>query len=400
MNDVKLSDLEQKKPIAVSPDGELLNAGDLERGAESKPLDELSAEQRCALALRRMEMNPDFELRFGRRKYTTQQLVGEIGRGTTLGLELVDAELLFAADLQANLAGLPKKFEVDLPDVIEPAPAIGDRHLWVPEEVRQAMANRVAIFAMLEDAQLRTNTQYKIDHVIPAFTDVGITTHRLPGATLSRDCFANFCKLSDTVYISGLSHGDPDAFWGQDLAKNPLWKVGEYDPAEAANKIIHLRSCYTAAELGIDLVDKGARAFFGYDKHVAFWAPSPLPPWPPDPDRIDLLSICDAIIDVSLACGCDCGTTADCTYWAYCYCIDFARSENGLEAQQLSGLLTNLNGFRNPHDGAWGSPTASLNYSAAAEAVEARQASLASAPPAEPLPSFNLKEVVSGLIGR
>jgi hypothetical protein len=101
-------------------------------------------------------------------------------------------------------------------------------------------------------------------YVYPYFLQKDYDLLSLFGNDAIREKFSSYCLLPDVVYISGFGHGYDNLFTGQH--GEVLWKVGSYDPREAQGKIIHLMSCLTARRLGPDLVDKGARAYFGYEE--------------------------------------------------------------------------------------------------------------------------------------
>lgn len=62
--------------------------------------------------------------------------------------------------------------------------------------------------------------------------------------------------------IIGIGHGDKDIFSG--FNKSVILEVGRYNPNEVRGKVIKLLSCQTGAELGPDLIQKGALSFMGY----------------------------------------------------------------------------------------------------------------------------------------
>ncbi|PQP35705.1 hypothetical protein C6A37_01090 [Desulfobacteraceae bacterium SEEP-SAG9] len=105
-------------------------------------------------------------------------------------------------------------------------------------------------------------------YVYPYFLQKNYDLLTLFGNDAIREKFSSYCFLPDVVYISGFGHGYDNLFTGQH--GEVLWKVGSYDPREAQGKIIHLMSCLTARRLGPDLVDKGARAYFGYEEEFTF----------------------------------------------------------------------------------------------------------------------------------
>ncbi|MFI9275228.1 LamG domain-containing protein [Kitasatospora sp. NPDC052896] len=75
-------------------------------------------------------------------------------------------------------------------------------------------------------------------------------------------------------YVTAGGHGQSSILqgWYKEGNSGPLaevLRVGKYDPAEVAGKIIHMLACDCGYSLGLDVVDKGAVAFFGYsDKFI------------------------------------------------------------------------------------------------------------------------------------
>jgi hypothetical protein len=89
-------------------------------------------------------------------------------------------------------------------------------------------------------------------------------------------------------FVTASGHGFPARFTGQ--GRLSLWEVGHYQASEVAGKIVHLLACESARNLGVDVVEKGCRAFFGYDAVFIF------------PDTASELFLqCDAQIDIKLA---------------------------------------------------------------------------------------------------
>lgn len=74
--------------------------------------------------------------------------------------------------------------------------------------------------------------------------------------------FALVAPQSDLII--GTGHGLADLYSAQN--ESVIWKVGQYDAGQVRGKVIKLVSCFTAARLGPDLVNKGAACFMGYDE--------------------------------------------------------------------------------------------------------------------------------------
>ena len=88
--------------------------------------------------------------------------------------------------------------------------------------------------------------------------------------------FAPACGIHTVDFITGLGHGNNDVFRGHEHEE--LWRVGNYNRQETSGKIIHLLSCLTARQLGYDLINNGALAYFGYNEEFTFVTTAPQPP--------------------------------------------------------------------------------------------------------------------------
>lgn len=145
-------------------------------------------------------------------------------------------------------------------------------------------------------------------YVNPYFLEKGYNPLTLFGNDAKREKFAPYCLLPDVTYISAFGHGYDDLIGGQH--GEILWKVGSYDSREAQDKIIHLMSCLTARRLGPDLVDKGARAYFGYEENFTFIhlldVEDPL-----DDEIADVFFQCDSQVDRLIVDGLSAGRVYD-----------------------------------------------------------------------------------------
>lgn len=64
------------------------------------------------------------------------------------------------------------------------------------------------------------------------------------------------------------AHGERDELIGYD--NKPLIKTGESDISVEYERIIHLKACWCALDLGNYLIRKGCWAFFGYNRRFSF----------------------------------------------------------------------------------------------------------------------------------
>ena len=120
---------------------------------------------------------------------------------------------------------------------------------------------------------------------------------RLTGSMVTRAYFQTELNKAGVVYVTGVGHGSPTRYTG--YYGSILWEVGNYASAEADGRIVHLLSCKTAQQLGPDLVNNGAKAYFGYAENFTItWA------------HPDAFWECDSLIDRLFADG----LTADDVY--------------------------------------------------------------------------------------
>jgi hypothetical protein len=121
------------------------------------------------------------------------------------------------------------------------------------------------------------------------------------GEDATRTNFAPACGIRTVDFITGLGHGNVAVFTGHEHEE--LWRVGNYNSQETRGKIIHLLSCLTAQQLGYDLVDKGALAYFGYREEFVVLSRDPGPPDITEDPIADSFFKCDSEIDRLIADG-------------------------------------------------------------------------------------------------
>jgi len=92
---------------------------------------------------------------------------------------------------------------------------------------------------------------------------------KLDDPIILRDAVATRRYVSENLldvnmsFFSASGHGNEEEMIGQDYS--PILEIGQYQAHEVSGKIIHFLACSTAFTLGRDLVNKGCKAFFGYD---------------------------------------------------------------------------------------------------------------------------------------
>jgi hypothetical protein len=110
---------------------------------------------------------------------------------------------------------------------------------------------------------------YRQAKVYPYLESKGFTLIRCQGLLARRIYVAPEARRTDVVYITGVGHGSYTTYTGDHY--DAVFEVGQYHSDEAAEKIVHLLSCQTAAELGPDFVQDGCRAYLGYDENFTFY---------------------------------------------------------------------------------------------------------------------------------
>ena len=105
--------------------------------------------------------------------------------------------------------------------------------------------------------------EYRQQSVYPYLEERGFEVKYHRGKLARRHYVASVAQERGIVYITGSGHGHPHEFTGD--CGCTIFRVGDYSQEESQEKIIHLLSCYTARELGLDMTQNGCLAFFGYD---------------------------------------------------------------------------------------------------------------------------------------
>lgn len=363
MNNIRLSDVEAKKPLGVDSAGNYLFLKDLAAKKPFMALATLAPEQQRDLVLKRYEMEKkDLKISIlGGVVLDRDQIMKMIEEQTDFGIEATRAELSYLSDIQSEIVG--DLAEEELPDNVELGP-------WPPKEVRPIPAKfwpwflrRYAVFAEDTDTSITSAAaSYRAKNVIPCFKKKGIIPIILTGNTDTRPNFSSACKRRGVVYISGVGHGSPTAYTGYNYDR--LWEVGKYDPLEVKRKIIHLLSCKTAQKLGPDLIKNGACAYFGYYENFTITWNNP-----------DAFWVCDSSIDLALCRGLNAGYAARIAIMVYNYWIKKMRAIHGPTAVWLTW---DRDALRTPlHGNQYGNKACTLRRLPIFEEIESEMAELA-----------------------
>jgi len=83
----------------------------------------------------------------------------------------------------------------------------------------------------------------------------------LYGDRAVRDSVTSSIARNDPALFFGVGHGKEDLFTGQN--QQVIFRVCE-PPETIRGRVVYLLSCLTGAQLGVDMVNKGAETFIGY----------------------------------------------------------------------------------------------------------------------------------------
>ena len=132
--------------------------------------------------------------------------------------------------------------------------------------------------------------EYREKNVYPYFEKKGFTVIRRQGSSARRTEVAPQARLPNVVYLTGVGHGFPNSYTGDNL--DPIFSKGHFRREEAQGKIVHFLSCETAAGLGPHFVTNGCLAYFGYSDEFTY-----------PPNLAEVFFECDSEIDKGFADG-------------------------------------------------------------------------------------------------
>ncbi len=185
------------------------------------------------------------------------------------------------------------------------------------------------------------------------FEEKGFQCVFAQGKDANRNNVSKLAMDDEVVYITGSGHGSDASFQGHkghDLFKKKKkgWFSRKgYLEKEVEGKIVHFLSCNSAKILGIDFVDKGCKAFLGYDEVVQL-----------DPDYNPIYSVCDSAIDYAIADG---KTALEAYESAVQFYKDTIRVLNARNSEYLTfGLKKNLERLKGPSISPWGTRNAKI----------------------------------------
>ncbi len=114
------------------------------------------------------------------------------------------------------------------------------------------------------DQITKASYNYRNRHVYPYLEAKGFEIVRCQGKFARRIYVEPEIRRKDIVYVTGVGHGTDTTYMGEYC--NPIFDIGNYQSEEIRDKVVHFFACQTAAKLGVDFVNHGCLAYFGYDK--------------------------------------------------------------------------------------------------------------------------------------
>ena len=109
--------------------------------------------------------------------------------------------------------------------------------------------------------------KYRRKHVYRLLKKKGVRVVLLCGKEAVRRFVSAKATQTNIDYIIGVGHGRGSSFRG--YRNQPVFRIGGYEMEEVRGKVVHLLSCFTASNLGVDFLSHGCRAFFGYQEEFA-----------------------------------------------------------------------------------------------------------------------------------
>ena len=298
IGNLNFKDYAAKKPLAFAPNGDFLYAKDLVAAPRLGlgSLFALSADQQTKLTVERYTLEPNFSLAIiGAGVITKEDAIENIKVNSTIGKQLVQAEMAYCNDLIASLAPGPlPEYPVMPPFPVIPKPYWRQRVkcIWLMLKPRALFCENTT------DGVTTPFANYRMNKVHPEFTAAGYTVIVLQGINDTRANFVPQAKNGLTVYISGIGHGNYTTYTGH--MGDHILEVGFYDPVEVKGKAIHFLSCETAGQLGPDTVAKGAKCYAGYTENFILQWDSPATP---AVNEFELFARSDSTFDICMAHG-------------------------------------------------------------------------------------------------
>lgn len=286
-----------QKPVMVTESGSMLSLVEVVSAPryEFRSLLTASRESQIRIALERYKQEPDFQLAiFDNGVMRKAEVIGQIEQQTDFGKLAVKVEMQYCNELMQFIREkrvvaypkMPRRPVVEFPEWKQV-----NRCFWF------RLTSTVLFAENTTDSVTEPFALYRLENVHPAFEGRGFHVVANTGTSDTRTNFVNTAKKALTVYLGGIGHGSEDAYTGH--AGREILEVGAYDAEVVKNKAIHFLSCRTAASLGPDTVNKGAKCYAGYDENFTFIWDDPATPLV----EADLFKKSDSTFDLYMANG-------------------------------------------------------------------------------------------------
>jgi hypothetical protein len=141
----------------------------------------------------------------------------------------------------------------------------------MPAKKKKSLGSSRAVVLAIDanfDPVTRAPFEYREANVYPHMEEKGFTVVRRQGQRARRNDVAPQARKPNVVYITGVGHGFPNSYTGDNL--DPIFSRSQLALKECRDKIVHFLSCETATGLGPAFVDKGCRAYFGYSDNFTY----------------------------------------------------------------------------------------------------------------------------------
>lgn len=119
---------------------------------------------------------------------------------------------------------------------------------------------------VMNDEDSKLPGQHRQNEVVPELNN--LISSNLIKNLATRQNLVDILNSQSGGLLSCCAHGERDELIGYD--NNSLIKTGENDISLEYERIIHLKVCWCALDLGNYLIQKGCWAFFGYNRRFSF----------------------------------------------------------------------------------------------------------------------------------
>ncbi len=209
---------------------------------------------------------------------------------------------------------------------------------------------------VMNDEDSKLPGEHRQNEVVPELSGL-IDTNLIRNLAIESN-LKNALNLQSGGLLSCCAHGERDELIGYD--DRPLIKTGESGISSEYEKIIHLKACWCALDLGEYLIQNGCWAFFGYNRRFSFPNDSNYP----DLDKIFFYP--DEVLAKALADGKTAEDAHDLTTDAYEEMEEEIKNQNN-PGNYIGIFRLNKKGFCSPStdENLYGRKSATINDSPA-----------------------------------